>query len=140
MGNYLFSFISYIFSLGLLLWKSKTNDPIVIESDWCKDLTGTSQGYEWKLEPGGLLSDPDAPAHEVSAPNSPTFLIGPMKANVRRSSVVEEAILPLFIDITHNNPATICTSRFFSTTGNRAPFSVDPAGSSSSHCCFPGHR
>lgn len=82
--------------------------------------TETCQVYEWEIRARGLLSDPDAPTHEVSAPNSPTFFIGPMKANLRRSSVVEETILPLFIDITHNYPATICTSHFSSTTGWRS--------------------
>lgn len=93
--------------------------------------TETCQVYEWDIRARGLLSDPDAPTHKVSARNSSAFLIGPMKTHLKHSSVVEAIVLPLFIDIAHNHPATICTSHFSSPTGNRLPYSVHPAGSSS---------
>lgn len=62
--------------------------------------TETSQVYEWDIRARGLLSDPDAPTHEVSTLNSSTFLIGPMKTHLKHSSVVEETIAPLFVDFT----------------------------------------
>lgn len=102
--------------------------------------TETCQVYEWDIRARGLLSDPDASTHNVSARNSSAFLIGPMKTHLKHSSVVEAIVLPLFIDIAHNHPATICTSHFSSPTGNRLPYSVHPAGSSSppSTHWFPG--
>lgn len=73
MGKGLFIFSCfYIFGLALLLWKSKTNGPTVMESDVRR--LKRAKFMNGKLKPAVLLSDPDAPNPQgLSVSESPPF-------------------------------------------------------------------
>lgn len=88
MGKWLFIFFCfYIFELALLLWKSKTNGPTVMESDVQR--LKRAKFMNGKLKPAVLLSDPDAPSPQgLSVSESPQFSLLPHESTCEEQSSV----------------------------------------------------
>lgn len=104
MGKRLFIFFCfYISGLALLLWKSKTNGPTVMESDVRR--LKCAKFMNGKLKPAVLLSDPDAPSPQgLSVSESPQFSLLSHESTCEEwSCFIKKPFFPCLLILHHNH-------------------------------------
>lgn len=140
MGKRLFIFFCfYISGLALLLWKSKTNGPTVMESDVRR--LKCAKFMNGKLKPAVLLSDPDAPSPQgLSVSESPQFsLLSHESTCEERSCFIKKPFFPCLLILHHNHHGGHLHVFFiFYHSSEVGPILAAVSPPTSSHCGFSG--